>query len=352
MVVQHLHTDEFITGNRVQLISDSIFSKVILDTEVNNEVLQDYFILNNSKKNSKSNTKLIIKKQIYFHDGVTIFTHSDLLMELFYKVSKSTAENINVISHMSDKKFDQKLFNKIPSQISKVYTVNLNINKSNLINIPLGLGNHFSKKNLQVLNFSNLTNEKFFKNKIDMYLNFNLNTNYSVRSKAFRLYKDKDWVKVGGMDLSLRTYKKNLENSTFVLCPPGNGPDTHRVWEALYSGSIPIVLNSPTFKGYDNLPILKLNSLNKISHELLSDYLLNLENKDISFEKISLNYWKNEVKHNQKKQNIYDLNYSKSELLDINKKLSRKSKLEKIKKLLHTYQRKFIKFVNLIMDKI
>ena len=39
----------------------------------------------------------------------------------------------------------------------------------------------------------------------------------------------------------IEEYERDLLTSNFVLCPEGNGIDTHRVWEALYSGSIPIV---------------------------------------------------------------------------------------------------------------
>lgn len=44
--------------------------------------------------------------------------------------------------------------------------------------------------------------------------------------------------------LSLREYTRNLHEYGFVLCPEGNGVDTHRVWETLYAGSTPVILQS------------------------------------------------------------------------------------------------------------
>jgi hypothetical protein len=44
--------------------------------------------------------------------------------------------------------------------------------------------------------------------------------------------------------LSLPEYTRNLHEYGFVLCPEGNGVDTHRVWETLYAGSTPIILQS------------------------------------------------------------------------------------------------------------
>jgi hypothetical protein len=48
----------------------------------------------------------------------------------------------------------------------------------------------------------------------------------------------------------LRTYD-------FVLCPRGNGIDTHRLWETLYMGGIPVVRRSESFPAVlTDLPVL------------------------------------------------------------------------------------------------
>ena len=40
-------------------------------------------------------------------------------------------------------------------------------------------------------------------------------------------------------------YAKVASSYSYVLCPRGNGLDTHRFWETLYRGSVPVVLESP-----------------------------------------------------------------------------------------------------------
>jgi hypothetical protein len=47
----------------------------------------------------------------------------------------------------------------------------------------------------------------------------------------------------------------------FVICPEGNGIDTHRLWEALYLKTIPIIKKNKIspFLQKANLPILILN---------------------------------------------------------------------------------------------
>ena len=38
---------------------------------------------------------------------------------------------------------------------------------------------------------------------------------------------------------------KRLAQYKWCICPEGNGVDTHRLWEAMYLGCVPIVLKSP-----------------------------------------------------------------------------------------------------------
>jgi hypothetical protein len=55
----------------------------------------------------------------------------------------------------------------------------------------------------------------------------------------------------------------------FVLCPPGNGVDTHRMWEALVAGAIPVVLRSQAMKPFESLPILFVEDYREVTIELL-----------------------------------------------------------------------------------
>lgn len=57
------------------------------------------------------------------------------------------------------------------------------------------------------------------------------------------------------------TYAAHLLQHRFAVCPEGRGPDTHRFWECLYLGVIPIVRRceqSSIGKFYDNWPLEKM----------------------------------------------------------------------------------------------
>jgi hypothetical protein len=56
-------------------------------------------------------------------------------------------------------------------------------------------------------------------------------------------------------------YLAKLRKSSFVLCPEGNGPDTHRLWETLYMGGVPIVTSSKYLNSlYSQLPVVVIDS--------------------------------------------------------------------------------------------
>ena len=77
-----------------------------------------------------------------------------------------------------------------------------------------------------------------------VYLNFSVHTYPQERQGVYSLFHSQPWVTIGSFDTSeggRLAYLRDLRNHAFVLCPRGNGVDTHRMWETLYMGSIPIV---------------------------------------------------------------------------------------------------------------
>eukprot|EP01134_Creolimax_fragrantissima_P005086 CFRG5086T1 len=54
-------------------------------------------------------------------------------------------------------------------------------------------------------------------------------------------------------------------SSAYVLSPQGRSIDTHGVWEALFLGSVPVVISSRMDSLYEEFPIIILKSWNEIS---------------------------------------------------------------------------------------
>ena len=70
---------------------------------------------------------------------------------------------------------------------------------------------------------------------------------------------------------------------------PGNGVDTHRLWEALYLGCIPIALRNRIYQHYD-LPIIQVNDWSEITLELLQKEISN------NTEHLYMDYWETRIR--------------------------------------------------------
>lgn len=69
-----------------------------------------------------------------------------------------------------------------------------------------------------------------------------------------------DYTAAGRMSALLETRRSN-----FVLCPRGVGVDTHRFWETLFLGSIPVTLKHAFLDEFeDKFPILQLDSWDQV----------------------------------------------------------------------------------------
>lgn len=100
-----------------------------------------------------------------------------------------------------------------------------------------------------------------------VYANFNIATNPTERQYAFDCVKDYAWctadMKFNGMDY--QSYMNNIWSHSFVMCPDGNGVDTHRLWETLYARSIPIVKIGVNTMSYADLPIVYVSDWKEVS---------------------------------------------------------------------------------------
>jgi len=64
-------------------------------------------------------------------------------------------------------------------------------------------------------------------------------------------------------------------NYPFILCPPGRSVgDTHREWESLYLGSVPVVEDTKYLrKLYSGYPVLFVRDFKEVDSALLLDNL-------------------------------------------------------------------------------
>ena len=102
-----------------------------------------------------------------------------------------------------------------------------------------------------------------------------------------------DWLEVSSQRLHPHEYYRKLLKASAILCPRGNGFDTHRVWESLYMGRVVVTLHSPIDEVFDSLPVIFLNAWDELpfAESFIRNAVINHQSGSILSEKLFLSYW-------------------------------------------------------------
>jgi hypothetical protein len=201
------------------------------------------------------------------------------------------------------------------SKLIKWYTKNPSIVHDKIKPIPIGIKWQmnsqlfFGEDNSKVLTFYKSiapnvsTVENNFKtNKTNLvYFNFNTATTVNCFYTPYNSLRDKikstllkNDIKYN-QDQPFNEYIKTLSTYKFAVSPPGKGIDSHRTWEALFSGCIPIVLSSPLNSLYKDLPVLILENYSSLSEEYLNFIYQSISSKEYDFNILFSKYWKDQL---------------------------------------------------------
>lgn len=262
------------------------------------------------QKRKPKNIQIIVKNEnlIFYKlrkfvvkEGDIIFTHTGNLDNLFFLLRNINKDfNLTLITHQSDQIINEKMYSRKPLCIKTWFALNVDFDDPNLIPLPLGVANEYSyKKNIVMSSNNNkLKISTYQKDKLTVYLNFNVTTNYLERQWIKDFFDNKKWVEIEDNLIEIEEYRKKVIDSTFVMCPPGNGTETHRMWEALFLGSIPIVKNHITYKNIQDLPVFFVDDFKEVSEDSLNKFLKSLTQKpDLNLDKLSILYWHQEIQN-------------------------------------------------------
>lgn len=341
-------TKDFITSKTFRDIADLVYSETVSLEEFDRLDNQNLTIV--STTNTKDHKSITYKKNIFdLHDNDIIFSNTDLIEDLFFHLKKiSNLKNITLISSESDKPVNKKLFNKKPDFVERWFSTNILYEDSSLISIPLGLANSYSKKNINKQNLENIEFLKFDKQKqFKMLINFRVNTNFSERRKIYDKFKNFDWVVVDSPENTIENYIQKIKENDLVMCPWGNGIDTHRVFETLYLGAVPVIKYHPTYKYLDDLPAILVKDLRKVDFKILNQSMKKLSQKEFNMEKLTSSWWENLIRNENEKIFKIRIYESKSENKELEIKYKNKLKFKSKEKKIKYFIRRFRKFLNI-----
>ena len=206
------------------------------------------------------NSKYIeINKFSHLHKGDSvIFCKTDLILQEFDNIEKQNNEVI-LITGNSDYMITDLLLGFAPKNIKKWYAQNAQSNSSILEPLPVGLENKFPsvreghgegylersvlKQRLIEKSSSDSRDPKKF-----VYANFNISTYDGHRSLIKEISQNTNFIDWGEPNLSLVSFFDKILDYKMIVCPVGNGLDTHRLWEILYCNRTPITFKIGNYK--------------------------------------------------------------------------------------------------------
>lgn len=115
--------------------------------------------------------------------------------------------------------------------------------------------------------------------------------------------------------LSPNDFITDIVKSKFVICPEGNGIDTHRAWEAFYFKSIPVIEDNEKIKfKYQDLPVIFTNDYSDITEEYLLQKYEEMKTQVFDFSPLFVsNYSEDAFSHMHRRSNHYGMKYQKIE---------------------------------------
>lgn len=244
------------------------------------------------------------------HNNNTIFfCKTDYLLQDFEYISKLN-HDVVLISGNSDYAITDTLINLAPPNIKKWFAQNAVSYNSKLEPIPMGLENKLpssrdghgigyfdraSTKEKLLLSISDNT----IKPSKFIYANFNIHTNLTYRQPIKEISQQQPYIDWEEPRLSLQALFSKILEYKMVLCPVGNGIDTHRLWEVLYCGRIPIILQIGSYKIYElykKLPIIILQNIEELKNKQYLDSEYNrIKKNKISTSLLDTSFWKTRI---------------------------------------------------------
>lgn len=205
-----------------------------------------------------------------------VFVNAELAAQLLMGLSDEHARRVELVIHNGD---------TIPAveiaaqahRFLRVHSVNWLGPRDTALPLPIGLENAAYCANGRLELFADLVPHQRLATLArdvrthDLLVAFSDHTNPAERGPA------RTALLGSGLDVSAperlghKGYQRALRAHRFVASPPGNGPDCHRTWEAMYAGTIPIVLRNAWPFTHRNWPVLVVDSWAEAIENLRGD---------------------------------------------------------------------------------
>jgi hypothetical protein len=259
----------------------------------------------------------MIKSQF---DNMSIYVCSHLLKYFFKHILPKINKKFILVSGDSDLCIPKDVFTLRQSQriflnpfLLKWFAQNTQIQYiDKMVQLPIGVDYHTISNNpecsLKLPNESSLPRfqesillkltksaKPFYERTKKIYVNFTMqNDLFGDRKQSLETIPN-ELLEINQQFTPRTTNWQTIVNYAFVLSPFGCGMDCHRTWEALCLGSIPIVKAPNVKKMFQGLPVLIVQDWTEVTQELLDKTIEEFTKIEFTNEKLSLQYWVNQI---------------------------------------------------------
>lgn len=245
------------------------------------------------------------------HDGEQIWYCKFEFLQNDVKQIEKLKQDVILIIGNSDCTFTENELKIIPKNVKKIYASNSSCTDNlRVFTIPIGIeSTNNSKRPGHGIKFDFASEKDFFIKKIRntqnkynnlILANFSLYTNFKVRSELMQQCLQIEHITTSKNTLTYEEYYLEISKHKANLCPIGNGLDTVRTYETLYSNRIPIIYGSDLI--YKNLlfdlPCVYIQKLDELKDlNFIKIKIEEAEKKFNNIDKAYLSYWINKIKN-------------------------------------------------------
>jgi len=243
------------------------------------------------------------------HDGEhCYFTKFEMLRDTLTEIMKKDKPCV-LISGNSDYTHDANSVNWMleNTSVKSFYAQNLNCSRENAYQVPLGITNvtdcargpehgaNWSQNPKHAEKLSHMFDDSSTPTRLT-YANFRISTNAIERQKCASTCRIAPFLTLETHGADLDHYIKQCRDHKMTVCPEGNGIDTHRMWETLYLGRVPIVKKHTALSQFEDLPVVWVDHWKELLNpELLIEKYEQV--KDNPKDKIYAEYWLEHIKN-------------------------------------------------------
>lgn len=233
-----------------------------------------------------------------FRAGQSVFCKIDRIWECFGRMVRSS-RRVVLVTGQGDFPIDERRIGEAPANVAAWFGSNALSEDPRVHPLPLGLGSQDCSVTLRATDIAAGLESSPPRDKW-LYVNFRPDTNRAVRAPIYAHFENlrgEDWVtfqRPSGHGDNF-SYLDALMSHRFVLCPPGFGVDTHRMWESLYAQAIPVVLKSPAMRAFTDLPILFVDDYAELTLDRLQTEEQRIRSRSWNLDALFLPYWRDKV---------------------------------------------------------